>query len=229
MKEAVTTRDGNQFDIEVEQPANAMRTVLFAAGRGGSPDRHRGLINALANHRCAVVAPHFDMMPPIPSAADLLARIDRIRCAIDALHRPDRPVVGIGHSIGASILLLLNGVEGWTKGGMEHLSVQREIEFEKLLLLAPALDFFPDPRALEPVVARVWFWLGRKDEMVPVAKVEAMQANARPGHEIEIFIDELAGHFTCMDELPPQVKDTHPDRQSYLERLAEQVCRVITQ
>jgi hypothetical protein len=39
------------------------RVVLFAAGAGGDPDRHRPLLEHLAAHRCRVIAPYFELVP----------------------------------------------------------------------------------------------------------------------------------------------------------------------
>jgi hypothetical protein len=44
---------------------------------------------------------------------------------------------------------------------------------------------------------------------------------------IEIRLDERAGHFSYMDELPPNVTDTHPDRSTFLASLAHEVGQLV--
>ena len=224
MKQTVSLRDeAGSYDATVYNEGSSMRTVLFAAGRGGNPERHQGLLGARAAHGCTVIAPNFEMTEPVPTRADLVSRMRRAELAMNAFAHPDAPVVGIGHSIGTTMLLLLAGVEGWTKA-REHMLFAGTIDFDKLLLLAPALDFFPSPRALSPIRARVGFWLGGEDRMVPLEKVMQLKDNARAEQQVDIFLDQQAGHFTFMDEPPPNVAEPHPERAAFLTGLSNHIC-----
>jgi hypothetical protein len=44
---------------------------------------------------------------------------------------------------------------------------------------------------------------------------------------IEICLDEEAGHFSYMDELPPNVTDSHPNRGKFLASLADDVGQFV--
>ena len=44
---------------------------------------------------------------------------------------------------------------------------------------------------------------------------------------IDICLDEEAGHFSYMDELPPKVTDSHPNRSKFLASLANDVGRFV--
>jgi len=44
---------------------------------------------------------------------------------------------------------------------------------------------------------------------------------------IDICLDEEAGHFSYMDELPPNITDSHPNRSKFLASLANDVGRFV--
>ncbi len=46
--------------------------------------------------------------------------------------------------------------------------------------------------------------------------------------QINFVLDEEAGHFSYMDELPPQVADSQPDRTVFLADLAKDIAQFIT-
>ncbi len=61
-----------------------------------------------------MLAPHFDRLSSArPSAEDLYLRARRLRLSLDSATLKNLPVMGVGHSIGASILLALAGAEIW--------------------------------------------------------------------------------------------------------------------
>jgi hypothetical protein len=45
---------------------------------------------------------------------------------------------------------------------------------------------------------------------------------------VKLVLDEDAGHFSYMDESPPQVDDCQPDRETFLSVLAKDICGFIT-
>src|SRR5665213_1920382 len=96
------------FQVTTLRPIDPVRTALFSAGGGGNPARHLPLLESLARQGCAVIAPHFDpLASPIPVEEELLSRARRLELAIAAFARPDLPIAGIGHSIGATMLIAL--------------------------------------------------------------------------------------------------------------------------
>ena len=51
-----------------------------------------------------------------------------------------------------------------------------------------------------------------------------LQGLLGPGNHAQVRVDAQAGHFTFMDEPPPGVADTHPDRAAFLAALRRDVC-----
>lgn len=207
--------------IEADQ---ARCTVLFAAGRGGNPGRHRPLMDRMAERGCTVIAPHFEMLAPsFPSKADLDKRILRLAASIRDCARRDLPVFGVGHSIGATALLALQGAEGEVIDG-QRLMVGTEAPLGRLALLAPPTDFFRRPGALRRITTPISIWVGEKDSVTPPAQSRFLLQALGDQASVELHIDPDAGHFTYMDELPPNAPEPHPDREAFLARLAEDVA-----
>jgi pimeloyl-ACP methyl ester carboxylesterase len=210
-----TLADGSEpFEVTLVEAAEPQRTVLFAPGRGGRPEMYLALFEALAGRGCTVVAPHMAMMGvEAPRAGDLLSRLRRLAVAADAFGLSGLPIAGVGHSIGAALMLTLAGGRPWTLGE-GPLDWQRRIGFEKLALITPATDFFGAPGALDAVRAPILAFAGSADTRTPPAKVESLHATIGP--EVEVRVAEGAGHFTFMSELPPGIDDPHPDRARFL-------------
>ncbi len=206
---------------EVEQPVGV---VVFAAGRGGSPLRHLGVLRALARQGYAVVAPHFDMLPAeAPTKQDLETRIRRLRLAMQQYALTGLPIFGVGHSLGCVALLVLSGAKAWTRA-RDEVAVHEPLNFDSLVLLAPAADFFMHPAASLNIGATIYLRTGEQDEVVPLNRVQALVLKLPDAAKVKFEIDEEAGHFSYMDQLPPQVKDCQPYRQTFLSVLAEDVC-----
>ena len=71
----------------------------------------------------------------------------------------------------------------------------------------------------------VRIWAGAKDSITPPARARLLkEALSGPA---EICLDEEAGHFSCMDELPPDITDSHPDRSKFLASLADDVGQFV--
>ena len=207
-------------DVTVIAAHDPRAVVLFCAGRGGHPSRHRPLLETLAAHGTTVIAPHFDMLPMAPpSAADLEARIAKAESAL--VQAPQGlPIIGIGHSIGTVILLAMAGAKATTLAG--ETVAPGSHDFSRLYLMAPTTPFFRRPGALDAIRMPVRIRVGTLDSITPPEQSEFLAgalANA------SLSIDADAGHFTYMDELPPQVSDPHPDRAAFLTELAEDAAR----
>ena len=224
-----TLSDGtDSFELTVLEAAEPSRIVLFSVGAGGNPERHLPLMKTLAHHGCSVAAPRFERLVSLfPTEGDLLLRARRLRLALDYIMRPGLPVAGVGHSIGATLLLALVGAQAWTRAG-QCISINPDQRFERLVLLAPATDFFRVPGALDGVRLRILAWAGTKDEITPPAQAEFLHDVIEAPTPVEVRIVEGAGHFTFMNHPPPQATDPLPNRDAFLADLAEAVCRFIT-
>lgn len=211
------TRDGDVLVIQADRPTHI---GLFAVGRGGNPTRHLPLLQSLAARGCTIIAPHSEMLPsPIPTKAELDARIRGLETALDAEARTDLPLVGIGHSIGTVALLALAGGQAVTLAG-ERVTSGSKWTFTRLALLAPATDFFRRPGALKAVKVPMRVWAGAQDTITPPAQALFLREALAGQTSVDVVIDEMAGHFTYMDELPPRITDPHPDRRGFLTSLA---------
>jgi pimeloyl-ACP methyl ester carboxylesterase len=92
-------------------PAGSEHVVLFAAGAGGDPERHRPLLEHLASHGCQVIAPRFERLaaPEAPAPADLVTRLAGLVEALRQWAAPEAAVTVAGHSIGGWAALCLAG------------------------------------------------------------------------------------------------------------------------
>ncbi|MCX5743101.1 MAG: alpha/beta hydrolase [Proteobacteria bacterium] len=223
--------DGQEpFDVTRLDAAEPARVVVFAVGAGGNPERHLPLLEALADRGCTVVAPHFErLVSPIPTETQLLLRARRLRLALDSVAHPGLPVAGIGHSLGAAMLLALAGAKGWTFA-RQRLAIARDDRLDdrlaRLALFAPATDFFLAPGALDDVQATILAWAGTNDTITPLRHAELLK-DARGAH-VEVRVVDGAGHFSFMNTPPPQMPEPLVDRDAFLASLASDVCSFVT-
>ena len=208
------------FDVTVLQPTIAKRCVIFAAGRGGNPLRHFGLLQGLSNRNLLVIAPHFDMLRSgAPNREDLAGRVHRLTSTIEQHCPPDLPLCGLGHSIGTVVLLVKAGAVATTLAG-EELADSSARAFSKLVLLAPPTDFFRRPGALASVATPIQVWSGGQDGITPPTHARFLKDALEGKAAVDLHVEQEAGHFTFMDELPPLVSDPHPARSRFLHSLA---------
>jgi pimeloyl-ACP methyl ester carboxylesterase len=219
--------EGSPFDLTRLDAAEPSRVVLFAVGGGGDPRRHLPLLEGLAGRGCTVVAPHFErLVSPVATEAHMLLRARRLRLCLDSVALPELPVVGVGHSLGATTLLALAGATGWTLAG-ERLAIARDARLARLALFAPATGFFRAPGALDDLRATILAWVGTDDTITPPAQAELLKAAGRA--RVEIRLVEGAGHFSFMNLPPPHASDRVADREAFLARLASEVGRFATE
>jgi fermentation-respiration switch protein FrsA (DUF1100 family) len=220
--------DGSHsFEVLVLEAAQPSRMVLFAAGRGGNPQRHLPLLHSLARQGCTVVAPYFEpLASPVPREDELQSRARSLELAVRSFAGDGLPIAGIGHSIGATMLLVMAGGHAQTLAG-QKVSVAPTINFSRLVLLTPAADFFRAPDALASVDAPILLWAGAKDTVTPPAQAAFLKEALDPGSPVELRLVEEAGHFSFMHDLPPHVEDPHPDRNAFLASLSDDVCRFV--
>ena len=225
----ISINDGTKtFEATVIDASLPLQTVLFAVGGGGDPARHLPLLSHLAAQGCTVVAPHFErMMSWVPTADDLLLRARRLTLALDAVSPPGMRVSGVGHSIGATMLLGLAGGHVWMHAG-KRLDIIPDARLDRLALLAPATGFFQAPGALDEVQIPLLAWAGTEDEITPPSHVELLRDTLGSRIPLDIRITTDAGHFSFMNELPPTLVDPHPDREAFLEEIATEISRFLT-
>lgn len=217
--------DQSVYTIESKQ---ARSVIVFAAGRGGNPMRHLPFLRSLAQQGNTVIAPHFEMLKSsAPEKAELVGRIEILRAAVDRYSIAGLPLAGVGHSIGTVALLALAGAEGQTLSGQRFASTETK-PFARLALLAPPTGFFRAPNALESVNASIEIWVGEKDDITPPEQSLFLKS-ALVGRDVSVHIDEAAGHFSFMNELPPGVKDTHPDRAQFFDKVSREVAMFLRQ
>jgi alpha-beta hydrolase superfamily lysophospholipase len=216
------------FNVTVLGPARPARVVLFGVGLGGNPERHLPLLESLAERGCAVVAPHFERLPsPIPTEAELALRARRLSLALEAADAAALPVAGVGHSLGAAMVLGFAGAQLWTIRG-ERVPVAPIDGLDRLVLMAPATDFVRAPGALDGVRAPILAWAGSADAIATPQQVRLLERALAPRVPVETRVVEGAGHFSFMNVLPPGVSETLPDRDAFLADLAIEVGRFVT-
>lgn len=224
-KQIVLQDDGEEFTVSVFQGANASRTVLFAVGGGGNPGRHTPLLTMLAEQGCTVIAPHFERMTShLVAAPELALRMRRIGIALDQVSCADQALYAVGHSIGAAISIGLAGGQLWLHGGKPlHSDVRKKIE--RMVLFTPAMDFFTAPGALDQVHTPIQAWAGSLDSITPPSQTTFLKNSLGALVDARFVAD--AGHFSFMNDLPPNVTDTVDQRETFFEHLNLEVSKFL--
>jgi pimeloyl-ACP methyl ester carboxylesterase len=218
------------FEVALFDAAAPSAAVLFAVGGGGNPERHLPLLTSLHESGCTVAAPYFDrLVTPTPTEADLLARARRLRLALDQiaqLAQPRLPTTGVGHSIGATMLLALAGGQAWMRD-RTRLEIASEPRLARLSLMAPATDFFRAPGALEAVSLPIQVWAASKDVITPPAQAEFLRQALADRVAVDLHVIKDADHFSFMNVRPPQTTESLPNREAFLVELAAKVIGFI--
>lgn len=227
MSEHVVRRQG--LGGRDERPGEAGRcgVVLFAVGAGGDPERHRPLLSSLAAGGLTVVAPRLPRLASaVPDREALLTRADALSRALDGEVPPDVPVAGVGHSIGAALLLMLAGARAVTRSG-EPVEAMPDARVERLVLLAPPMDFFRAPGALDGLDAEIQCWAGTRDDVTPPTQARYLQQALGSRVPVEVRLVEGGGHFSFMHLLPPGAEDSLVDREAFLTELSGEIRRFL--
>jgi len=66
-----------------------------------------------------------------------------------------------------------------------------------------------------------------RDSITPPAQATFLQEELQLQGPIDVCLEDEAGHFSYMDELPPNVTDSHPDRANFLASLAKEVGQFV--
>lgn len=226
MLQTKTVADGDDsFEVTVFEHASASPVILFAAGAGGSPARHEPLLSALCERGCSVIAPRFDLLIAAQvTEAQLVVRARRLQLALDAFAANSARVVGVGHSIGAMLLLAMAGAQPWL-GPERKLSIMPDERLEAVAMLAPAAGYFAAPGALDAVRARVSLWAGTRDGWAPPASLAFMERALSGRVAFELRVIEEADHFSFMNSRPPNSPvETMPDARAFHDELAQGIA-----
>lgn len=219
--------DKLKFEALLLKAPSPSQAVLFAAGSGGNPERHLPLLNLLVERGCTIIAPYFErIVSPRPGSEELQLRVDCLLGALNIIGESNLPIVGIGHSIGASLLLGIAGGQMWMQEGQLFPIVHDE-RIKKLILFTPPTGFFQAPNALGKVQASVQAWAGSLDTITPPHQIEALREALSPELNCEIHTVEGAGHFSFMNTLPPNIIDPMKDRDMFLTDLGVAVCNFV--
>jgi len=227
MRKLSVSDGADSFEVALFEAAAPSAAVLFAVGGGGNPERHLPLLTSLHESGCTVAAPCFErLVTPIPTAADLLVRARRLRLALDQIAQPGLPTTGVGHSIGATMLLALAGGRAWMRD-RTRLDIAAEPRLARLALMAPATDFFRAPGALDAVGLPIQVWAASKDVITPPAQAEFLRDALADRVAVDLLVVEDADHFSFMNVRPPQSIESLPNREAFLAELAAKVIRLV--
>jgi hypothetical protein len=223
-----TLQDGSEsFKVSVRETTGSSTVVLFAVGSGGNPERHVTLLEALTESGCTVVAPHFQRLAsPVPTEAELTLRARRLSLALDEFSQPGTTAVGVGHSIGAAMLVALAGGQLWLSPSL-RVHVPIDTRLTRLGLLAPPTGFFQAPGALDALRVPILAWVGSEDRITPPAQAQWLAQAMRDWQTVDVRVTEGAGHFSFMDQPPPHTVEPLPNTQAFLLEHANELCKFV--
>lgn len=223
-----TMQDGSElFEVSVREAQELSPVVLFAVGAGGNPERHVTLLEALAESGCTVVAPHFQRLAsPMPTEAEMTLRARRLCLALNAFVQHGATVAGVGHSIGAATLVALAGGQMWLGPG-RRINIAADGRLTRLGLLAPPTGFFQAPGALDAVRVPILAWVGSEDAITPPAQIERLAQAMRDRQNVDFRVTNGAGHFSFMDQPPPQIVEPLQNKQAFLREHSSELCRFV--
>lgn len=229
MKVHTLQDESELFQVSVGEAGENYLAVFFAAGAGGDPERYVTLLDAMLETRCKVVAPHFQrLLSSTLSEAELTLRARRmqLQLALNAFAQPDETIVGVGHSIGASILLALSGGRMWLRAG-QHVPIEADGRLAKLALLAPPTGFFQAPSSLCSVRIPIDVWVGSADDITPPSESKWLARELQGRQAVNIHTINSAGHFSFMDKTPPNTIEPIQGRQAFLREYSSAICRFL--
>ena len=114
----------------------------------------------------------------------------------------------------------------WLRCG-QRVNIAANARLTRLALLAPPTGFFQAPGALETVRIPLLAWVGSADRITPPAQTEWLAQAMRSWLAVDIRITRGAGHFSFMDQPPPQVVEPLQDKQAFLHEYSSEICRFV--
>ena len=208
--------------------ASTRCAVVFAAGRAGDPVRHQALLDRISDAGLTVVAPEFAPFPMGRARlGDLQARIDGLDDALAALPASTR-IIGVGHSIGATLLLAKAGAHMWAGPG-ERVRVAPDARIAGLVLLAPPVGYFAAPGALEPLSIPIMLKVGVRDAVTPPASYAGLRLTLEGRLPLDFEVVDGADHFSFMDVRPPDQPEPMAAAETCRQHLADQIIELASQ
>lgn len=171
--------------------------VLFAPGAGGDPSRYERLLAATNEAGFIVASPEHELAESYPDEV-VRERAAALRAPLDSIAREDLPVVAAGHSLGGCAALCLAGGRPVNRQG-HAFEVPREPRVERVVLLAPALDWFRGPDSLTEVTVPLVALVGSEDDVTPAGTADLLRAAPAP---LDLRTYDGVGHFDFMSPLP---------------------------
>ena len=227
MNKITLKNDKTSFEAISLKAPNPSSAVVFATGSGGNPERHLPLLNSLVESGSVVIAPYFErIISHKPSKEELHFRADSLALTFDYINKLNLPMIGIGHSIGATVLIGLGGGQIWMKSG-QRLSIEIDERIKKLILFTPPTDFFQVPNSLDAVVIPIQVWAGSLDTITPPQQIVILKHSLPKQASLNVHIIEGAGHFSFMNNLPPNIIDPMKNRDEFLAKLSLDVCKFV--
>ncbi len=124
------------------------------------------------------------------------------------------------------MLLSLSGAQAWTRDRTK-LEIAPEARLQRLVLMAPATDFFRAPGALDAVTVPIQVWAATKDVITPAAQAEFLRQSLADRISVDLHVVQDADHFSFMHVRPPQSTEPLPDRDGFLAELTATIVRFV--
>lgn len=227
MYEQILLDGADSFKISVRESQAPSAIVLFAVGAGGDPERYITLQEAIFASGCTVVAPHFQrLVSSNPTEEELMLRARCMSIALNAFSKSDIAVVGVGHSIGAAILIALAGGQMWL-GPEQAVEIEADLRLARLALLAPPTGFFQAPGALDLLGVPIVAWVGSEDKITPPPQSLWLSQVMGDSKSVDVRVIDGAGHFSFMDQVPPHVVEPLKDKQAFLREQSREICAFV--
>jgi len=221
-------RDGaGTFNVSVHEAEANAPVVLFAVGAGGLPERYATLLDVMVRSGYTVIAPHFErLVSPFPTEEELVLRARRLSLALDAFSQADARVAAVGHSIGAATLVALAGARMWVAPG-RRVDIAPDHRLARLVLLAAPTGFFQLPGALDAVRIPILAWVGSEDRITPPVQSEWLAGAIPGGQPAQVRVTYGAGHFSFMDQIPPNTTEPLVNKRDFLQAYSSEVARFV--
>lgn len=247
------------FELSVARDAAPVagrrRLVVLSHGNSGAPLLYRDLMAGLARSGFVVAAPEHPFNNRTDNTrsgtvANLSARPRHLRAVADwmfgdspwAEHLAADGYAAIGHSIGGYTVLALAGGRPQSApaespdGRSTPIDVAADERLRVLVLLAPALVWFRQPRSLSAVTQPLLMLFGEHDHVFPPGYADIVLTNtlADIGRPDRVFhqVVARAGHYSFMSpypetmrqrSFPPSQDPPGFDREAFQPRLIAQV------
>lgn len=221
---------------------------LVSHGGGGSHLLYRSVASHLAERGWIVVCPEhpYDNRNDRSRVNTDEAARDRPRHlthTIDALladatwgaHVDARRIAVVGHSMGGFTALAMGGGQPWTMARVP-LDTRADERVRAAVLLAPAIDWFCAPGALDGVRIPLLAMVGEHDPITPAERVRDVLAALPKAVPLTFEVVPGAGHFAFItpfpadmrrSDFPPSIDPPGFDREAFHATLPSRIARFL--